>query len=205
MYKILKKYGHTIVEPLPALVPLKIEESWIMNMQGISLKDVELSCKIKKKKIKQSGDMIFTHFGISGPAVLILSSYINKALEDGNIEITLDCLPNEPKRRYRCGDKQSSPNRNVITNLKGILPQNFLKAIAEQAGVEEMKVNELPKKLENKLVSLVKEMKLTCNSTLGIEPAIVTYWRGISKDINATTMESKNIKNLHVAGEILDI
>lgn len=204
MYKILKKYGHKIVEPLPALVPLKIEESWIMNMQGISLKDVELSCKIKKKKIKQSGDMIFTHFGISGPAVLILSSYINKALEDGNIEITLDCLPNSTREDIVAAIREF-PNRNVITNLKGILPQNFLKAIAEQAGVEEMKVNELPKKLENKLVSLIKEMKLTCNSTLGIEPAIVTSGGVSVKDINSTTMESKKIKNLHAAGEILDI
>ena len=134
MYKILKKYGHKIVDPLPALVPLKIEESWIMNMQGISLKDVELSCKIKKKKIKQSGDMIFTHFGISGPAVLILSSYINKALEDGNIEITLDCLPNSTREDIVAAIREF-PNRNVITNLKGILPQNFLKAIAEQAEV----------------------------------------------------------------------
>lgn len=204
MYKILKKYGHKIVDPLPALVPLKIEESWIMNMQGISLKDVELSCKIKKKKIKQSGDMIFTHFGISGPAVLILSSYINKALEDGNIEITLDCLPNSTREDIVAAIREF-PNRNVITNLKGILPQNFLKAIAEQAGVEEMKVNELPKKLENKLVSLIKEMKLTCTSTLGIEPAIVTSGGVSVKDINSTTMESKKIKNLYVAGEILDI
>ncbi len=252
MYKILKKYGHKIVDPLPALVPLKIEESWIMNMQGISLKDVELSCKIKKKKkIKQSGDMIFTHFGISGPAVLILSSYINKALEDGNIEITLDCLPNSTREDIVTAIREF-PNRNVITNLKVILPQNFLKAIAEQAGVEEMKVNELPKKLENKLVSLIKEMKvitnlkvilpqnflkaiaeqagveemkvnelpkklenklvslikemkLTCTSTLGIEPAIVTSGGLSVKDINSTTMESKKIKNLHVAGEILDI
>ncbi len=204
MYKILKKYGHKIVDPLPALVPLKIEESWIMNMQGISLKDVELSCKIKKKKIKQSGDMIFTHFGISGPAVLILSSYINKALEDGNIEITLDCLPNSTREDIVAAIREF-PNRNVITNLKGILPQNFLKAIGEQAGVEEMKVNELPKKLENKLVSLIKEMKLTCTATLGIEPAIVTSGGVSVKDINSTTMESKKIKNLHVAGEILDI
>ena len=204
MYKILKKYGHKIVDPLPALVPLKIEESWIMNMQGISLKDVELSCKIKKKKIKQSGDMIFTHFGISGPAVLILSSYINKALEDGNIEITLDCLPNSTREDIVAAIREF-PNRNVITNLKGILPQNFLKAIAEQAEVEEMKVNELPKKLENKLVSLIKEMKLTCTSTLGIEPAIVTSGGVSVKDINSTTMESKKIKNLHDAGEILDI
>lgn len=204
MYKILKKYGHKIVEPLPALVPLKIEESWIMNMQGISLKDIEISCKIKKKKIKQRGDMIFTHFGISGPSVLILSSYINKALEDGKIELSLDFLPDSSKEDI-IGAIKEFPNRNVVTNLKGILPQNFLKEIAKQVGVENLKVNELPKKLENKLVSLIKEMKLTCISTLGIEPAIVTSGGVSVKDINSTTMESKKIKNLHIAGEILDV
>lgn len=204
MYKILKKYGHKIVEPLPALVPLKIEESWIMNMQGISLKDIEISCKIKKKKIKQRGDMIFTHFGISGPSVLILSSYINKALEDGKIELSLDFLPDSSKEDI-IGAIKEFPNRNVVTNLKGILPQNFLKEIAKQVGVENLKVNELPKKLENKLVSLIKEMKLTCISTLGIEPAIVTSGGVSVKDINSTTMESKKIKNLHISGEILDV
>lgn len=204
MYKILKKYGHKIVEPIPALVPLKIEESWIMNMQGISLKDIEISCKIKKKKIKQNGDIIFTHFGISGPAVLILSSYINKPLENDSLELTLDFLPNSTKEDISEAIREF-PNRNVITNLKGILPQNFLKVIAEQAGVSEMKVNELPKKLENKIISLIKEMKLTCTSTLGIEPAIVTSGGVSVKDVNSTTMESKKIKNLHIAGEILDI
>lgn len=204
MYKILKKYGHKIVEPIPALVPLKIEESWIMNMQGISLKDIEISCKIKKKKIKQNGDIIFTHFGISGPAVLILSSYINKPLENDSLELTLDFLPSSTKEDISEAIREF-PNRNVITNLKGILPQNFLKAIAEQAGVSEMKVNELPKKLENKIISLIKEMKLTCTSTLGIEPAIVTSGGVSVKDVNSTTMESKKIKNLHIAGEILDI
>lgn len=204
MYKILNKYNHKIVQPIPALVPLKIEESWIMNMQGISLKDVEISCKIKKKKIKQSGDMIFTHFGISGPVVLILSSYINKTLENENIELNLDFLPNSSREDISEAIREF-PNRNVITNLKGILPQNFLKVIAEQAGVSEMKVNELPKKLENKIISLIKEMKLTCTSTLGIEPAIVTSGGVSVKDINSTTMESKKIKNLHIAGEILDV
>lgn len=204
MYKILKKYGHKIVKPLPALVPLKIEESWIMSMQGISLKDIEISCKIKKKKIKQRGDIIFTHFGISGPAVLILSSYINKALEDGNLELNLDFLPDSSKDDIVEAIREF-PNRNVVTNLKGILPQNFLKEIAKQVGVENLKVNELTKKLENKLVSLIKEMKLTCISTLGIEPAIVTSGGVSVKDINSTTMESKKIKNLHIAGEILDV
>ncbi|WP_300276269.1 NAD(P)/FAD-dependent oxidoreductase [Peptacetobacter sp.] len=204
MYKILKKYGHKILPPIPALVPLKIEESWIMNMQGISLKDVEISCKIKKKKLKQNGDIIFTHFGISGPAVLILSSYINKTLENENVELSIDFLPNSTREDISEAIREF-PNRNVITNLKGILPQNFLKAIAQQAGVYEMKVNELPKKLENKIISLIKEMKLTSTSTLGIEPAIVTSGGVSVKDINSTTMESKKIKNLHVAGEILDV
>ncbi len=204
MYKILKKYGHKILPPIPALVPLKIEESWIMNMQGISLKDVEISCKIKKKKLKQNGDIIFTHFGISGPAVLILSSYINKTLENENVELSIDFLPNSTREDISEAIREF-PNRNVITNLKEILPQSFLKAIAQQAGVYEMKVNELPKKLENKIISLIKEMKLTSTSTLGIEPAIVTSGGVSVKDINSTTMESKKIKNLHVAGEILDV
>ena len=204
MYKVLNKYGHKITEVVPALVPLKIDETWIMSLQGISVKDVEISCKIKKKKIKQRGDMLFTHFGISGPAVLILSSYINRNLEDGDIELTLDFLP-ESSREELSSAIREFPNRNVVTNLKGILPQNFIKRIAEQAEIVDMKVNELPKKKENALISLIKEMKLTCNGTLGIEPAIVTSGGVSVKDVNSSNMESKKISGMYIAGELLDV
>ena len=85
MYQVLEKHGHTITKTLPALCPLKTAETWVKNLQGISMRNVKISTKLKKKKISKCGDMIFTHFGISGPVVLIIDSYINKVLAEDHI------------------------------------------------------------------------------------------------------------------------
>lgn len=204
MYKIVQKYGHKVTDIYPALVPLKINESMAMNLQGISMKDVEISCKIKKKKIVKRGDMIFTHFGISGPCVLILSSYINRALDDGDIELEVDFLPDTSKEKLSEIIREY-PNRNIITNMKGLLPVSFLKEIGDISGLSETKPNSLTKKKEEEFISMIKNMKLTCTGTMGIEPAIITSGGVSVKDVNSTTMESKKISGMFFAGEILDI
>ena len=126
MYEILKKYGHTINKIYPALIPLTVKESFIKKLQGISMRNVEISCKIKKKKISQVGDMLFAHFGLTGPAVLKFSSYINKYIDENELEISLDFLPSIT------GDEISklireNPNKNVINNLKGLLSSKLFK------------------------------------------------------------------------------
>ena len=204
MYDILKKHNHTLNKLYPALSPLTIEEKWIKNLQGISLKKVEISCKIKKKKISKVGDMLFAHFGITGPVVLIMSSYINKLLENEKVTLTIDCLPNisieDLSKLLR-----ENPNKNVLNNLKGILPQNFLKGIFDILGLSDKKANELSKKDENRIIEYLKSMRLTCNACLGIKASMVTSG-GISvKEINSSTMESKIIKNLYLTGEVIDI
>lgn len=97
MYDVIKKYGHTITPIYPALIPLVIKEDFVKKLQGVSMKNVILNAKIKKKKYEIFGDMMFTHFGISGPGVLKLSSYLNKTLKDIPIEITLDFLKDKSK------------------------------------------------------------------------------------------------------------
>ena len=92
MYGILEKYGHTITPIHAALIPLVTKEDFVKNLQGVAMKDVVVSAKIKKKKYEKFGDMIFTHFGVSGPAILKLSSYITKALDQGEVELSLDFL-----------------------------------------------------------------------------------------------------------------
>lgn len=204
MYDVLTKYNHTLKKIYPALTPLTIKEGWVKNLQGISMKNVEISCKIKNKNIYQIGDMLFAHFGITGPCVLKLSSYINKYIDNNEIEIDLDFLPHinidelsNTIRKY--------PNKNVLNNLKGILPQNFLKEVFTILNLTDKKANELTKVDESKIIDYIKSMKLTCNGSKGIKTAQVTSG-GISvKEINSSTMESKIIKNLYLTGEVIDV
>lgn len=204
MFDILKKYNHTINTLYPALTPLTIEEDWIRSLQGISMQNVEISCKIKKKKICKIGDMIFTHFGLSGPCVLIMSSYINKALVNDKIELNIDFLPNISEEEIS-NLLRSNPNKNVLNNLKGILPQSFLKEIFEILNLTDKKASDLSKSDENKVVGLIKNMNLTCNGSKGLKTAMVTSGGVSVKDINSSTMESKIINNLFLTGEVIDI
>lgn len=204
MFDILKKHGHTIKPLYPALIPLVTKENFVKNLQGVAMKEVIIRTKIKKKKIETKGDMIFTHFGISGPGVLKFSSYINKALDNGEVEITLDFLPHISKDEISKIIREN-PNKNVLTNLKGILPQNFLKEILSLLNLSEAKPNELKKEDENKIIEYIKEMKLTIKEMLTIKAAMVTSGGVSVKEINASNMESKLIKNLFFAGEVIDV
>lgn len=204
MYDVIRKYGHTITPIYPALIPLVIKEDFVKSLQGVSMKEVVISAKVKKKKIEKIGDMIFTHFGISGPGVLKLSSYINKALSDGEVEVKLDFMKDKSKEQLSQMIR-SNPNKTVLNNLKGELPQNFLKEIFNLLSLTEVKASDLRKEDENKIIEYIKEMKLTARETLTIKAAQVTSGGVSVKEINASTMESKLIKNLYFAGEVIDI
>lgn len=204
MYDILSKYGHKIDPLYPGLVPLVIKEGFVKNLQGVSMKNVVLGAKVKKKKYEIVGDMIFTHFGISGPGVLKLSSYINRALENGEVEVTLDFVQDKSKDEVSKLIKENT-NKTVLNNLKGLLPGNFLKEIVGLLNLTETKPSELKKEDEIKLVNYIKEMKLTAIETLSIKAAMVTSGGVAVKEINASTMESKLIKNLYFAGEIINV
>lgn len=204
MHKILKKHGHTIARPYPALSPLKIKEDWTRRLQGISFKKVELSCKIKKKKISKIGDLLFAHFGITGPVVLIMSSYINKILDNEEVELNLDILP-DISREEISKIIRENPNKNIANNLKSILPLNYLKEILDLLNLSETKPNELTKENENKIIDYIKNIKLTTNSTLGIQVSMVTSGGVTVKEINSSTMESKVIEDLYFTGEVVDV
>lgn len=204
MYDILSKYGHTIKPLYPALIPLVIKEGFVKNLQGVSMKKVVLSSKINKKKYEIIGDMIFTHFGISGPGVLKLSSYINKNLVDNEVEVVLDFLSDKSKEEISKVIK-SNTSKTILNNLKGLLPSNFIKEIISLLGLNDVKPSELKKEDEIKLINYIKEMKLTAIEMLSIKAAMVTSGGVSVKEINSSTMESKLIENLHFAGEVIDV
>ena len=204
MYEVLERHGHTITPIYAALIPLVIKEEFVKKLQGVAMKDVVVSAKLKKKKVEKFGVMLFTHFGISGPAVLKLSSYLSKALGEGEVEVNLDFLKDKSKDELSQLIR-SNPNKTVFNNLKGILPQNFLKVIFEVLDLSEVKASDLRKEDENKIIEYIKEMKLTARETLTIKAAQVTSGGVKVKEINASTMESKIINNLYFAGEVIDI
>jgi len=204
MFEVLSRNGHTITHLYAALIPLVIKEEFVKSLQGVAMKDVVILAKIKKKSIEKFGDMIFTHFGISGPAVLKLSSYINKALAEAEVKVTLDFL-RDRSRSEISEIMRSNPNKTVLNNLKGILPQNFLKEIFNLLGITEVKISDLKKVDENKIIDYMKKMELTARETLSIKAAQVTSGGVKVQEINASTMESKLIKNLYFAGEVIDI
>ena len=203
MFDILERHGHTINKLYPALIPLVTKEGFVKNLQGVAMKEVIISTMIKKKKIQRQGDMIFTHFGISGPGVLKFSSYINKILKDKEVEIKIDFLPEVSK------DELSSiirgNNKSILNNLKQYLPQNFIKEILNILNLNEVKVSELKKEDELKLIEYIKEMPLTVEDTITIKAAMVTSGGVSVKEIQSSTMESKKINNLFFAGEVIDI
>lgn len=203
MFEILKKHGHTINSFYPALIPLVIKEGFVKNLQGIAIKEAVISTTIKKKKIQRQGDMLFTHVGISGPGVLKFSSYINKILKEREVEINIDLLPEISKEELSQIIRGS--NKSILNNLKEYLPQNFIKEILNILQLTEVKVSELKKEDELKLISYIKEMKLTVEDTITIKAAMVTSGGVSVKEINASTMESKIINGLFFAGEVIDI
>lgn len=204
MLDIIEKYGHTVNPCYPALIPLVIKEGFVKNLQGIALKEVVISGKVNKKKIEKQGDMIFTHFGISGPGVLKFSSYINKKVKENEVSISIDFLSNISKDELSKIIREN-PNKNILNNLKGYLPQNFIKEILNMLNLTETKIADLRKEDELKLIEYIKDMKLTVVDTITIKGAMVTSGGVSVKEINSSTMESKIIKNLFFAGEVIDI
>jgi len=204
MFSILEKHGHTIKPFYPGLIPLVIKEGFVKELQGISIPEVSIKTKVKKKKIEIVGDMIFTHFGLSGPAVLKFSSHINKLLDKGPVIITLDLLIDISKEELSKVIR-SNPTKIAINNLKGYLPQNYIKFVGEHLNISETKGSDLKKEDENKLIGMIKELTLTVEDTITIKAAQVTSGGVNIKEITSSTMQSKIIKNLYFAGEVMDV
>ena len=216
-YKMAKKLGHTVTEIRPSLVPLTIhEEKMCQKLQGLSLRNVKITIRHNKKIIYEDfGEMIFTHFGVSGPIILsastILLRYknIKELLKNKEIELLIDFKPalNKEKLDLRIRrDFEEFKNKQFKNSLNQLLPQKLIPVIIEKSEIDEdKKVNEITKEERQKLVNLLKEFKLTIKDFKEIEYAIVTAGGINIKEINPKTMESKIIKGLYFAGEIIDV
>lgn len=208
-YKFAKKFGHTIKELKPSLVPIEINSQFLNETKGLSLKNVELSAFLKNGKLihKEFGEMLFTHFGISGPIVLTMSNYINKYVPD--IELFLDLKPalSEEKLEARIlRDFEKYKNKEIKNALNDLLPKKTIEWILSNSTIEPTKkVNQITKIERQKLVISIKKLKMEFVRFRPIEEAIVTSGGVNVDEINPSTMESKIISGLYFAGEILDV
>jgi len=209
-YKIASKLGHTIVKLKPSLVPLNVKEDWIIELQGLSLKNIEITMlnKSGKKVYSDFGEMIFTHYGVSGPVILSGSRHI---LENDfkDIKLLIDLKPalDEEKLDDRIKrDFEKYSRKQFKNSLDELLPQKFIPVIIKLSEIPQDKfVNQITKEERRRLVTLLKKFELNISGARPLEEAIVTAG-GISTDeINPSTMESKLIKGLFFAGELIDV
>lgn len=208
-YKLAEKLGHTITDIKPSLIPLVTKEPWIKDLMGLSLKNIEICIKHRNRQIyKEFGEMLFTHFGISGPVVLSASRRVTDCLP-GEVEALIDLKPAldsiELDRRI-LRDFEKNKNKQFKNSLDELLPQKLIPIIINLSGIHPDKsVNSITKEERQVLGGLLKELKVTVIGTRPIEEAIVTRGGVSVKEIDPTTMESKIIKNLYVVGELLDV
>lgn len=208
-YRFAKNMGHSI-EPLkPSLVPLEIKEDWIKELQGLSLRNVSLKTFVDNKQIHEEfGEMIFTHYGISGPIVLSTSNYINK-WENKDIKLHIDLKPalsNEKLDKRILKDFQIYRNKQLKNGLNDLLPKKIIPIIIKQTAIDDEKpIHQITKLERDKIVNEIKNLTLTFKNLRPIEEAIVTSGGISTKEIDPSTMESKLLPGLYFAGEIIDV
>lgn len=207
---ICKALGHTITEPKPSLIPIVTNEKWVSELMGLSLKNIEISLynKRNKKIYSDFGEMLFTHFGISGPVVLSASAHM-KNPEKESYYITVDLKPalDEEKLDKRiCRDFEEFKNKHIINALDELLPKALIPVVIKLSEITPHKeVNSVTREERHRLIKVIKGLKLTVKGFRPIDEAIVTSGGINVKEIDSSTMESKIIKNLYFAGEMIDV
>jgi predicted Rossmann fold flavoprotein len=207
-YLFAKSFGHTITELRPSLVPIELSDSWVKELMGLSLKNVSLTAYQGKKEVhSEFGEMVFTHYGISGPIVLSMSNYVNDIRSD--LRLTLDLKPalDEEKLDARIiRDFNQFSNKQLKNALNDLLPQRLIPWVIEASGIYPDKVvHQITKEERESLVTALKNFPLHFKGFRPIEEGIVTSGGVNVKEINPSTMESKIIPGLFFAGEIIDV
>lgn len=212
-FDILRKYGHTITDLSPALVPMNVKEEFAKELQGLSLKNVDISFyrnEVDKKPVyEEFGEMLFTHFGISGPIVLSGSSVAGKYLKEGNLIARIDLKPALSKEQLDdriLREFTNGINKDIVNVMDNLLPKKLIPVMLDYCEIEpHKKVNSISKEERNRMVEAFKGLKLTVTSLRGFNEAIITQGGVKVKEVDPGTMESKIISNLYLAGEMLDV
>lgn len=209
-HRMAGELGHKVKPCEPALVPLAVEEEWCKKLQGLSLKNVSLIMRCGKKKLYQGfGEMLFTHYGVSGPLVLSASSFCGKRKGEEELLLSVDLKPalsEEQLDKRILRDFEENANRQFKNALNGLYPSKLISVMIERTGIDpEKKVHEITRQERRRLVELTKAFTMYVRGKRGYDEAVITQG-GISvKEVNPSTMESKLVRGLYFAGEVLDL
>ena len=209
-YRFAKEAGHTVTELFPALVPLEVREAYAGRMQGLALKNVRFTVKDGKKVLyDEFGELLFTHFGISGPLVLTASSKIAKRLKKKELQGYIDvkaALSEEQLDARILRDFEENRNRQFKNSIGGLFPAKMEPVMLELSGIPlEKKVNEITREERRHFVSLIKALPLTITGLRDFKEAIITQGGVKTGEISPGSMESKKVKGLYFIGEVLDL
>ena len=210
-YLLARQAGHTIVEPKPSLVPLVCHEGFCSDLQGLSLRNVAITVRDTtnyKEIYTDFGEMLFTHFGVSGPMILSASTHM-RPMEKGRYEIHIDLKPALSHEQLDARVQReflAASNKNFINALDSLLPKKLVPVVVRLCGVKPShKVNQVTREMRGRLVNLLKDLKVTVNGFRPIEEAIVTSGGVNVKEVDPKTMQSRLCSGLYFAGEVLDV
>lgn len=214
-YRFAKDLGHKVEKPSPSLVPMEVKEWYAKELQGLSLRNVTAAVYDGKKKLyEEFGEMLFTHYGVSGPIILSASSAVGKRLEtkkrqEEELVLKLDLKPAltmEQLDQRVLRDFEEQKNKQFKNAVDKLFPAKLKPVMIELSGISpEKKVNEISKEERRRFVELIKNFQMTLTGLRGFEEAIITKGGVSVKDVDPGTMESRHVKNLYFAGEVLDL
>ena len=209
-YRFAAETGHKVVSQSPSLVPLVAKEDYVSKLQGLSLRNVELTVKSGKKVLyKDFGEMMFTHFGVTGPLILTASSVCARKIREKQVKLILDLKPALSKEQLDARilrEFDANANKQFRNVLPSFLPSKLVGVMYELCGIEpEKRIHDITKEERERFLSCMKELELTVTGLRGYNEAIITKGGVSVKEIDPSTMESKTVPGLYFIGEVLDL
>lgn len=209
-YRFAKALGHTVTELSPALVPFEVKEPVVKELQGLSLRNINARIlKGSKVLYEEFGEMLFTHYGVSGPVLLSASSFVAAELKKTPLTLTIDLKPalSEDQLDARIlRDFEEMKNKQYKNALVHLLPSKLMPVVVERSGIsQDKKVNEITREERRRIVGQIKDFRLTLTGLRDYKEAIITQGGVSVREVNPSTMESKLVKGLYFAGEVLDL
>lgn len=209
-HRFAKELGHTVTKLLQGLVPFNTKEEWVKDLQGLSLKNIEARITCNGREVyREFGEMLFTHFGVSGPVILSASSFIGQDMFEKGLTLTIDLKPAMSEEQLDARiirEAEANINKSWKNVIENFIPKKLVPVMLDKIGIaEDKKMNSITKEERKNIINNFKSLNITLTSFRSFNEAIITRGGVAVKEINPSTMESKLVKGLYFAGEVIDV